>query len=235
MRRWVLPVTALAFLTTGWAAAGPMGDAETALRSAYGHYRAALFATNMGKPDVAAAELTAFQAAWAALQPQLAAAPQYDGDAALPATLSSVTKLAATASQSVADGHLEKAHATLEDIRGEIAGLHDRAGILGFSDRMNAYHAAMEDALSLAPDALATPAGMEKAAELAGLLDHFAADIAAHPAPEASSDSYQGLAQAFQASVKAFVDAVRAQDPAAVAKATGGLKPAYSKFFVAFG
>jgi hypothetical protein len=235
MRNWLIPWAVLGSLTTTLVWAGPYADAETALRGAYGHYRIALFATNMGKPEKAAAELAAFDAAWLALQPQLAAAPQYEGDPALSETFTKVDGLAKAAADAVAAGNMEKAHETLEGIRGEIAGLHDRAGMIGFSDRMNAYHAAMETALALTPDQLASPAGLEAAAEQAGLLAAYAADIAAHPAPEANSADYQPLAEAFQISVNAFVDAVRAGDVAALQTAIGGLKPAYSKFFVEFG
>lgn len=116
------------------------------------------------------------------------------------------------------------------------AGLHDRAGVQGFSDRMNTYHAEMEQALALTPDQLATPEGLETAAELAGVLNAAAADIASHPAPEAATDAeYVPLAQTFQATVDAYVTAVRAGDAAAIAKAQAGLKPACSKFFLRFG
>ena len=54
-------------------------------------------------------------------------------------------------------------------------------------------------------------------------------------APEAASAGYQPLADAFQASVAAYVAAVRAGDAAGVQTAISGLKPAYSKFFVEFG
>lgn len=235
MRNWLIPMSVVGALTATVAWAGPFADAETALRGAYGHYRVALFATNMGKPEKAAAELAAFGAAWSALQPQLAAAPQYEEDAALPETFVTVEGLAKAAADAVTAGNMEQAHETLEGIRFQIAGLHDRAGVIGFSDRMNAYHAAMETALALTPDQLATAAGLEAAAEQAGLLAAYAADIAAHPAPEAASAGYQPLADAFQASVAAYVAAVRAGDTAGVQTAISGLKPAYSKFFVEFG
>jgi hypothetical protein len=235
VRNLLIPLAFIGAMAPGSGMAGPLADAEAALRAAYGHYRVALFATNMGQPDKAKAELAAFQTAWTALQPDLAAAPQYEGDAALPGTFTRVGDLATAAAAAVTAGDMEKAHATLEGVREEIAGLHDRAGLVGISDRMNAYHAAMEAALALTPDQLATPAGLEKAAEQAGLLAAFAQDIAAHPAPEAGAAEYKPLADAFQASVKAYVDAVRVGDVAAVQRAIGGLKPAYSKFFVAFG
>lgn len=225
---------ALAVLPT-IALAGPFADAESALRASYGHYRMALFATNMGQADKAASELAAFADSWTALQPVLSAAPQYAEDAALAQTFAEVARLTGEAQAKVASGTLEPAHEVLEKIRGQVAGLHDRAGLSGFSDRMNAYHATMEAVLAMTPDQLATPQGLEMAAEKAGLLEAQAADLAAHPAPEAASAEYQPLSDAFQSSVAAYVAAVRAGDPAAIAKAMAGLKPAYSKFFVKFG
>jgi len=215
--------------------AGPMSDAETALRGAYGHYRWALFATNTGKPDKATAELAAFQAAWTALGPQLAAAPQYADDSLVPGTFAKVAELASAASEAVTAGDMEKAHETLEGIRGEIAGLHDRNGLIGFSDRMNAYHATMETVLGMTPDQIAADGGMEALAESTAVLAYLAGDIAAHPASDSADVGYAPLGTAFQASVKALVDAVHSGDAAALSKAMGELKPAYSKFFVAFG
>lgn len=232
----IVPAAVLAaLLAAAPVLAGPFGDAEAALRAAYAHYRVALFATNMGQPDKAAAELQAFSESWTALQPVLSAAPQYAEDAQLADTFAKVTALTEEAAAAVKTGTLAPAHEVLEGIRTEVAGLHDRAGILGFSDRMNTYHAAMEQALALTPDQLATPQGLETAAELAGVLGAAAADIASHPAPEATDAEYDPLAQAFQATVDAYVAAVRAGDAAAIVKAQAGLKPAYSKFFLRFG
>jgi hypothetical protein len=186
-----------AFLAATPALAGPFGDAEAALRAAYAHYRIALFATNMGQPDKAAAELQAFSESWTALQPVLSAAPQYAEDAQLADTFARVNALIEEAAAAVKAGTLAPAHEMLEGIRAEVAGLHDRAGVVGFSDRMNTCHVAMEQALALTPDQLATPQGLETAAELAGVLA-AAADIARHPAPEAGADAdYTPLAQAF--------------------------------------
>lgn len=49
----------------------------------------------------------------------------------------------------IAVDDLPKAHVTLEGIRSEIGELHDRNGMVSFSDRMNAYHARMEEVLAL--------------------------------------------------------------------------------------
>ena len=54
MRNWLIPLTLAGSMTASLAWAGPYADAEAALRAAYGHYRIALFATNMGKPKKAA-------------------------------------------------------------------------------------------------------------------------------------------------------------------------------------
>lgn len=216
------------------ALAGPVQDFETALRATYGQYRVALFATNMGNAEKATAALAAFQEGWAALATDAASAPQYADDPALAATLTAVADHAAKADAAVAAGNLPQAHEVLEGIRAEIGALHGRNGVIGFSDRMNAYHAAMEEVLAVTPEQL-DAAGMALMAERAGVLAYLAAEIAANPAPEAASAEYAPLEQAFQASVAAFVTAVRAEDAAAVAAAMGGLKAPYSKFFLSFG
>ena len=78
---------------------------------------------------------------------QIAAAPQYADDGAVPAALAAVAAHTAKAAEAVAAGNLPEAHEALEGIRAEIGALHSRNGLATFSDRMNAYHAAMETVL----------------------------------------------------------------------------------------
>lgn len=233
----IISVGAVLGLMSSAAFAGPFGDAETALRAVYAQYRVALFATNAGNAERSAKALTAFGDGWAGVTPILAAAPQYEGDNKAAATFAAVADLATKANAAVAAGDLARAHAVLEEVREKIAALHQRNGIEGFSDRMNAYHGAMERVLGLEVAKLETPAGLETAAELAGMLALTAKDIANHPAPEAEAEAagYAPLSTAFQASVQAYVAAVRAGDVAAIKAAIGALKPAYSRFFVEFG
>lgn len=218
------------------AAAGPVAEFERAFREVYAGYRMALFATNTGDAAKSAAALDGFAAKWAALMAPRAGdpPPQYADDAEWGATLASVETRLAAAQADVAAGKLPAAHEALEGIRDDIGALHRRNGIATFSDRMNAYHAAMEEVLAVDPatiDAAAVP----RLREAAAVLDHLARDIAETPPPEAASPDYAPLSGAFQASVAAFLEATRGGDPDAVRAAMGGLKVPYSKFFLKFG
>jgi hypothetical protein len=160
--------------------------------------------------------------------------PQYADDTNYADTLSAVNAVIVQASQEVAGGDLAKVHVTLEGLRADVAALHDRNGIVSFSDRMNAYHAKMEEVLGL--DLAAQPdGGMAALTEDGAVLAYLVADIAAHPAPEASDPAYGPALDDVKKSVDALQAAVRAKDAAAVKAAVGGLKVPYSKLFAKFG
>lgn len=207
--------------------AGEVGDFEAKLRSAYGDYRTALFATNMGKADESKASLGKFSEAWAGLAAQ-PAPPQYVDDGGYGATLQAVTAIAGKATAEAEAGELPKAHATLEGIRDQIGDLHIRNGLYGISDRMNAYHARMEEVLGMDPaDALHVRAE-------AAVLEFLLADIGAHP-PKEADDSFKALFGSVEASVAKLMSASESGDAAEVKAAIGGLKAPYSKFFLKFG
>ena len=216
--------------------AGPVADAEAALRQAYGSYRAALFLSNQNKGPETAQALMKFDAAWDGLSAswQAAPPPQYADDAGLSVTFGAVNSLVEMASAQVESGDLAAAHATLEEVRDEIGALHTRNGLIGFSDRMNAYHAAMEEVLATDYAALGDAAPAHLMAD-ATLLDYLAAQIVAHPAPEADDPAYVQLVAGFGASVAAFKEAADAGDVAAGIAAQGQLKVPYSKLFAKFG
>ncbi|MDV7271118.1 hypothetical protein RYZ20_09415 [Thioclava sp. A2] len=216
--------------------AGPVADAEAALRGAYGSYRAALFLSNQNKAPETAQALVKFDAAWDGLAAawQDTPPPQYADDTGLSVTFGAVNSLIEMASAQVAGGDMAAAHATLEEVRDEIGALHTRNGLIGFSDRMNAYHAAMEEVLAADYAALGDAAPAHLMAD-AKLLDYLAAQIVAHPAPEADDPAYVQLVAGFGASVAAFRAAAEAGDVAAGIAAQGQLKVPYSKLFAKFG
>ena len=198
-------------------------------------YRAALFTTNAGKPDAAAQAVDAFRQKWAALEAtSTQAPPQYADDPAYAATLAKVAAIADSAAEEVAAGKLPQAHETLEAIRDQIGGLHERNGLVGFSDRMNAYHAKMEAVLG-ADYGSFDAAGLGALREDAAVLAYLAADIKAHPPVEANDPAYAVLLDGMMKSVAAVQDAARNGDPAAAKAALGGLKVPYSKLFLKFG
>lgn len=223
----------LAFAVSA-AQAGPVQDFEGQLRGSYGSYRAALFATNSGDAAKSAKALDGFGQSWAAIAGSYAKAPppQYETDATWSKTLEQVQAMIEAARGQIAAGDLAAAHLTLEAVRAEFGKLHERNGLSGFSDRMNDYHAEMEDILALNL-ASVDPVTL---AEHAGVLTYLAARIEHQPAPEAAGNAeYDKLQQAFLASAQAFGDAVKSGDSAAVAAAVAGLKLPYSKFFLMFG
>ena len=76
-------------------------------------------------------------------------------------------------------------------------------------------------------------------ARLAGdmaVLAYLAEDLDRHrPAALVGSTEFQGLMGAVRSSIAAVNQALAGGQPDAIRKAVGGLKPAYSKFFLRFG
>jgi hypothetical protein len=232
---WTGLVAALA-LPVAALAESSFTEFETALRDAYGQYRVALFQSNTGNADATTQAMQALSEKWVTLETDWSTAPppQYADDASFPDTLTTVGNVIAEAFQDVASGDLATAHVTLEQIRAEIGDLHIRNGILTFSDRMNAYHAKMEEVLGLDLTALGDQAA-EVLSQDAAVLSYLAEDIAAHPAPEASDPAYAPLVDALGQSVAAVQAAARAGDMAAVTAAIGQLKAPYARLFAKFG
>jgi hypothetical protein len=235
LKRGLLACVAVLALSVS-ASAGPVGDFEDALRSAYADYRSALFLTNAGKRDAAVDAITAFEQKWTALEKGAAGPPpQYADDSQYGETFTKVAAIAEKAARQASAGQLGEAHATLEAIREEIGGLHERSGIIGFSDRMNAYHAMMEHVLQ-------TYGGAVSAGQLGDLredsavLAYLAHDIEAHPPADAASNAeFKQLLDAMLNSVAAVQAAARSGNPSAVEPALGALKAPYSKLFLKFG
>jgi hypothetical protein len=217
------------------AQAGPVSDFEVAMRQAYGDYRIALFATNSGNADKSVSAIEGFKTKWSALaETNLQPPPQYADDPEYGATLENVTAILATAGDQAKAGELADAHETLEAIRDEIGLLHERNGIISFSDRMNAYHAKMEEILGkdyVGFDAL----GMKMLCEDVSVLGYLAEQIASHPPADASDPEFGPLLSAMTGSVAALTIAARNGDAAAADAAVKALKVPYSKLFLKFG
>jgi hypothetical protein len=235
LRALLLSVTLL-LAPGGLALAGPVQEFEDRIREAYADYRAALFMTNQKSVEASAKALAGFRTKWQALDAALRAnpPPHYQGDARLPATLESVAGLIGRADGEIAKGDLPAAHETLEGIRDLLGDLRARNGLIGFSDRMNAYHALMEHVLSRDHGGFG-PAAIGVLREDAAVLAWLAGEIERNPAPESSDLAYAPLVAALTASVSALQQAARAGDPAAVKAALGNLKGPYSRLFLKFG
>jgi len=221
----------------GIAQAGSVAEFEAALREAYGNYRAALFMTNSGKQENSAKAVGAFASKWAAIESTWSTnpPPQYADDPKWGETLAAVDGVTAKAAAEITDGKLSDAHQTLEAIRDTIGDLHMRNGITTFSDRMNAYHAAMEHALGVKLGN-ADAATLDRAHEQAAVLAYLADQMLDHPPQEAAgSEEFGTLSKAVAASVSGYLEAVRSRDPVNIKAAAAKLKPAYAKLFLKFG
>jgi hypothetical protein len=206
------------------ALANDFTDFEAAMRTAYGDYRTALFMTNMGKAAESAKAVSKFSSEWTALKDR-PAPPQYADDARYGETMSAIVTIASAAEEKIAAGALPEAHEALEGIRDQIGDMHIRNGLFGISDRMNAYHARMEEVIGK-PDM-----SPEEAHEEAAVLKFLLSDIAAHP-PADVDDSFAALLASVEDSVAKLESA---GDAAAVRSAIDGLKAPYSKLFLKFG
>jgi hypothetical protein len=227
MNTRLVTLALVSLLAGGTSIAGPFSDFEAEMRSAYGDYRMALFATNAADAAKATDAVAKFDAAWSRMSQQ-AAPPQYEDDSHFGETMKAVGALSHQAREEVSAGALPKAHETLEKIRNEIGGMHLRAGLYTISDRMNAYHLQMEKVIG--NKAMDPKMAGAEAAVLSYLID----DIIAHP-PLPADPAFQTLASDVKTSVEKLKSAAEAGDGAAVKAAIGGLKPAYSKLFLKFG
>ncbi len=230
-----LSIAVLAFLAPAFA--GPVTDFEAAYGEMYAGHRSALFATNSGNAGKSAAALQGLEKQWEALIANCGETPppQYESDPDWGARIADVSDSIAKAGDAVAKGDLPASHETLEAVREAFSDLHARNGIETFSDRMNAYHADMEQILGLDLAAL-DAAGKQTLLEHAAVLAYVAQDVlSAPPANAKGSADLESQSAALQASVDQLVTAARAGDEAAIMTAVGGLKVPYSKFFLKFG
>ncbi|WP_373049914.1 hypothetical protein [Thalassovita aquimarina] len=233
----VIAAVMLGTILSGPVLAGPVGEFKTTYRETYARYRAALFQTNTGQAEALAKAMTAFAGAWDAFAGRYGETPPptFSEDPAWSDTMSAVSAAIRRAGEQVAAGELPAAHETLERVRDLLGEMHARNGIETFSDRMNAYHAAMEQVLVMDLSVLdADTLGLLR--ERAAVLSYLAGDLLARPPKDAAGNAdYAKLSKAFEASVAAVLDAARAGDREAVRAAVAGLKKPYARLFVKFG
>ncbi len=237
MKRILLGGAAITLFALQAASAGPVSDFEASYRQMYGSYRAALFKTNSGDQQGSTGAMGQFASQLAALDAAYGDAPppQYADDPLWGEAMSEAERLTAEAQAQIGAGDLASAHVTLEGVREVFGELHSRNGVETFSDRMNAYHAEMEAVLGL-DMAVLDEAMIGTLHEQAAVLDYLARDLlGAPPAEAANNPDYTALSTAFEASVTALLDAVRADDPEQIRAAVAGLKVPYSKLFLKFG
>lgn len=214
-------------------------DALTeALQKAYPPLRAALVKTNGKSQAEALAVLDQAREAWARAASQYGVRPPvpYDRDAQLAATFTTIDKAFAKATGEVEKGALNKAHATLELIRDELAELRRRNGVIVFSDHMNAYHAEMEDVIEDGVALLAKPDGKLRLMARVGVLDYLAKRLGSEAAPEQGKNAeFAELLKGVTKSVANLEAALLADDENTVKEALKALKKPYSLMFLKFG
>ncbi|MBU2484556.1 MAG: hypothetical protein KKG78_05670 [Alphaproteobacteria bacterium] len=225
----------VALTAASFALAGPVADFETGFRTTYASYRMALFATNTGDAEKSKHAIGEFDSRWDALVSESAATPppHYADDPAWGTTLTEVSDSIAKAGQLAEQGKLADAHEVLEHVRDAIGELHARNGIVLFSDRMNAYHARMEQVIGLP---VTDAAGKQQLLEQSAVLAYLAEDMLKAPPVEARGNpEFEKLAEAVKASVAALQTAARSGDEGAIKAAASGLKKPYSMLFLKFG
>lgn len=226
----------LALMATA-VAAGPIADFEHALRAAYADYRTALFESNRKNAAATAAALEAFAHKWQVLSARWGEQPppHLSEDPQLRASLDRITRIAAEARAQTAAGDIARAHDTLEEIRRVLGALRDRNGQITFSDRMDAFHEAMEHAVDAASGAL-DAASVGALREQAGVLGYLASSLRRHRPAETGSDrTFEELLATLEQAVAGFLGAVRSGDAAAIKAAAQKLKPAYGRLFLKYG
>jgi len=187
--------------------------------------------------DVSAKALGAFSGKWQALAARWGkeAPPQFADDPEWPALMRSVQGIIERAQAAVKRSDLAEAHEILEAFRDQIGALHARNNVATFSDRMNAYHAAMEGVLGKTYGA-GNEAARQGLTGDAAVLAYLASELERHaPASLRENQEFKTLLGALQASVASLRQALGAGDADAVNAAIKALKPAYSRFFLKFG
>lgn len=228
-------IVATAVLVAASASAGPMADFEKALRAAYADYRAALFHSNTKNAEGTAKAIVAFEMKWSALSLKYASPPpQYADDPKWSETLAKVKFILDHTEVVATKGDLLEAHEMLEEIRDVIGDLHARNGIVGFSDRMNAFHTEMEHMLQDKFDGFSA-AGFAALREQVAVLAYLAGELVRFPAPEAADPDYGHTLKALQKAVADIQAAARANDVTTAKAALAKIKPAYARLFLKFG
>jgi hypothetical protein len=219
------------------ALAGPIADYEAAFRSGYADYRNALFATNTKNPEGSAKAMAAFEARWSELFARYRTnpPPQYAEDPKWGDTLNEVSAILARAKAEIAKGDLAEAHETLESARDVFAALRARNGVIVFSDRIDAFHHAMEQ-VATKPYGGFTGAGLSELIEDAAVLAFLGAELKKSPPPDAAqSAEFAPLLGGVLAAVADLQAAARAGNAEQIKTVRSKIKPAFAKLFVKFG
>jgi hypothetical protein len=226
-----------ALLVVSSAIAGPYREFEAQLFSVYAPYRSALFHTNKKDKALSEQAIGRFSSDWAKLTARWSTEPppQYEDDPNFIATLGKVTTTIENARGQISKGELAEAHEVLEKIRDILGDLRSRNGLITFSDRMNAYHEAMEHILTKSYGGF-DARGLGQLREDASVLDYLFGLLKKHP-PGSVGDhpEFTQAMSAVKRSVEGLLGSVRAGDATAAREAIQNLKQPYAVLFLKFG
>lgn len=227
----------LAIFSAHTGLAGPIADYEAGFRNAYADYRNALFATNTKNREASNKAIAAFEAKWAPLVARYRKSPppHYAEDTKWSESLDVVTAIVARANAEVGRGAFAEAHETLESARDVFAALRQRNGVLAYSDRVDAFHHAMEQVLTKSYGGFAS-AGLTELVEDTAVLSYLGAELRKAPPPDAAhAPEFPQLLDAVINTVADLRAAARAGDVEKIKAGRPKIRSAFAKLFVKFG
>ncbi|MEO5372787.1 MAG: hypothetical protein H7840_00755 [Alphaproteobacteria bacterium] len=219
------------------AGAGPIAEFEGRLREVYAQYRTALLAAEAGDRQAATAAVGGFIEGWAAVVKAYSGAPppHYSEDPEWTGTLDAVRDMAEDARSSLGRGDIEEARHSLEEIRDVMADLRRRNGIIGFGDRLVAFHEQMEGVIDsdfARIDGRQRGVLREQTAVLLYLVGAMRRDAPTHLAID---DEFKSLVDALDTVIEALHDSLSGSDRAAMLRAAKAIRPAYARLFRKYG
>jgi hypothetical protein len=207
---------------------------------AYAPYRGALSYLHTGNAGLAALALDAMAARWAALCDRFRDQPPaaFAEDPAWQASLDAITGRIETARAQLESGDTAGATAALAPIRAALGGLRRRNGIVTFTDRIDAFSAAMATIWvhRRKPPDMADPQTTAALAEQARALLLALLDVATE-APEkiAGDPQFQRLIEGSFKSVATIERAIEARDQALLISALREIRSSEQLLWMNFG
>ena len=229
------PTTARADATPEFLTAFLEASAE-----AYAPYRGAMSYLHTGNAGLAALALDAMAARWAALCDRFRDQPPaaFAADPDWRASLEGITGRIETARARLEAGDTAGAAAALAPIRAALGDLRQRNGIVTFSDRIDAFSAAMETmwVYRRDPPDMADPEAMAALAEQARTLRRALEAVAAGPPGKIAADpQFQRLIEGSFKSVVTIERAIETRDPAFLISALRELRSSEQLLWMNFG
>ncbi len=207
---------------------------------AYAPYRSAMSYLHTGNAGLAALALDAMAARWAALCDRFRDRPPaaFADDPAWRASLDAITGRVEAARAQLEAGDAAGAAAALAPIRAALGNLRRRNGIVTFSDRIDAFSAAM-DAIWVHrrnPPDMADPQAIAPLAEQARTLRRALEAVAAGPPEKVSGDpQFQRLIAGSFESIATIERAIETRDPAFLIGALRELRSSEQLLWMNFG